>query len=76
MGLLAKKPAFEVSEKASFKPASSAAQTGCKNENSPVACLHLIFYTKLITMAVIRLPVCAGWSAPVLFPNPRRQVFE
>ena len=28
------------------------------------------------TKALIRLPRCAGWSAPVLFANPRRQVFS
>ena len=27
------------------------------------------------TKALIRLRGCAGWSAPVLFANPRRQVF-
>ena len=31
---------------------------------------------KRITKALIRLCGCAGWSAPVLFPNPRRQVFS
>ena len=31
---------------------------------------------KLITKALIRLHGCAGWSAPVLFANPRRQVFS
>ena len=29
-----------------------------------------------ITKALIRLRGCAGWSAPVLFANPRRQVFS
>ena len=28
-----------------------------------------------ITKALIRLRRCAGWSAPVLFVNPRRHVF-
>ena len=31
---------------------------------------------KQITKVLIRLRQCAGWSAPVLFPNPRRQVFS
>ena len=31
---------------------------------------------KRITKALIRLRGCAGWSAPVLFANPRRQVFS
>ena len=29
-----------------------------------------------ITKALIRLRGCAGWSAPVLFATPRRQVFS
>ena len=31
---------------------------------------------KRITKALIRLRGCAGWSVPVLFANPRRQVFS
>ena len=31
---------------------------------------------KRITKALIRLRGCAGWSAPVLFANPRRQGFS
>ena len=31
---------------------------------------------KRITKALIRLRGCAGWSAPVLFANPGRQVFS
>ena len=33
-------------------------------------------FLKRITKALIRLRGCAGWSAPVLFANPRRQVFS
>ena len=29
-----------------------------------------------IKKALIRLRVCAGWSVPLLFANPRRQVFS
>ena len=32
--------------------------------------------SKRITNALIRLRGCAGWSAPLLFANPRRQVFS
>ena len=32
-------------------------------------------YKTQITKALIRLRGCAGWFAPVLFANPRRQVF-
>ena len=36
--------------------------------------LHMILFKKLMTKALIRLRRCAGWSAPVLFANPGRQV--
>ena len=76
MGLIARKPVFGVSAKASFKPVSSATETSKKTEISPVASLHIILSKKRITKALIRLRGCAGWSAPVLFANSRRQVFS
>ena len=33
----------------------------------------MVLSEKRITKALIRLRGCAGWSAPVLFANPRRQ---
>ena len=42
----------------------------------PVARLHMVLSKKWITNALIRLHGCAGWSAPVLFATPRRQVFS
>ena len=36
----------------------------------------MILHGKRITKALISLRGCAGWSAPVLFANPRRQVFS
>ena len=36
----------------------------------------MILSKKRITKALIRLRGCAGWSAPVLFASPRRQVFS
>ena len=36
----------------------------------------MILYNKRITKALIRLRGCAGWSAPSLFANLRRQVFS
>ena len=36
----------------------------------------MILSKKGITKALIRLRRCAGWSAPVLFTSPRRQVFS
>ena len=34
------------------------------------------FYNQRITKALISLRGSAGWSAPVLIANPRRQVFS
>ena len=65
-----RKPVFGVSDKASFKPVSSATETSLKIEISPVASLHMILSKKRITKVLIRLRGCAGWSAPLLFPNP------
>ena len=36
----------------------------------------MILFKKRITKALIRLLGCAGWSAPVLFAVPRRQVIS
>ena len=36
----------------------------------------MVLSNKRITRALIRLHVCTGWSAPLLFANPRRQVFS
>ena len=36
----------------------------------------MILFIKGTTKALIILRVCAGWSAPVLFTNTRRQVFS
>ena len=70
------KPVFGVPDKARLKPVSSATETSWKIEISPIASLHMILFIKRITKALIRLRGCAGWSAPVLFANPRRQVFS
>ena len=35
----------------------------------------MVLSKKGITKALIRLCGCAGWSAPLLFPNIERQVF-
>ena len=76
MGLVARKPVFRVSDKTIFKPVSSAAEISQKVEISPVPSLHMILTKTRITKALISLRGCAGWSAPVLFTNPRRQVFS
>ena len=36
----------------------------------------MILSKNQITKGLIRLSGCAGWSAPVLFADPRRQVFS
>ena len=43
---------------------------------SPVASVHMILSKRRTTKALIRLRACTGWSAPVLFANPQRQVFS
>ena len=72
--LFVTKPIFGVSEKARLKPISSATDTSYKTEISHVANFDIVLYKTRITKALIRLRGCAGWSAPVLFANPRRQV--
>ena len=67
MGLIARKSVFRVSDKATFKPVSSATGISQKIEISPVASLHMILSTKRITKALIRLRGCSGWSAPFVF---------
>ena len=72
MDLVAREPVFRVSDKASLKPFSSATEI----EISPVLSLHIILSIKRMAKALISLRGCAGWSAPVLFANPWRQVFS
>ena len=63
-------------DKECFKPVSSVKETSLKIEISPAASLHMILSKKQKKKALIRLRGCAGWSAPVLFTNPRRQGFS
>ena len=41
-----------------------------------MASFDMILSNKQITKPLISLRGCAGWSAPLLFANPRRQVFS
>ena len=75
MGLVMTKTVFGFTDNARHKPASSHTETSLKIEISLVASLDMILCNTLITTVLIRLPGCAGWSAPLLFANPRRQVF-
>ena len=59
-----------------FKPACSATETRWKIEISLVTSVDMMLSNKRITKALIRLRGCAGWSAPLLFANLRRQVFS
>ena len=70
------KPVFGVSDKVRFKPACSATEISYKIEISVVASLDMIHSKKQITKALISLCGCAGWSAPLLFANLRRQVIS
>ena len=76
MGLVATKPVFGVSDKVRFKPAGSATGTSYKIQISLVTSLDMVLFKKRITKTLIRLRGCAGWSAPLLFTNFRRQVFS
>ena len=66
---------FRASDKANFKPVYSATETSKKIEISLIASLDMILSNKRVIKALIRLLGCAGWSAPVLFANPRKQIF-
>ena len=76
MGLDVSKPVLGVSDKVRFKPVSSATEINQKIEILLVASLDMILSNKQTTKALIRQRGCAGWSAPLLFGNPRRQVFS
>ena len=58
------------SDKVSFKPVSSATETSLKLEISLAESVDMVLCNKRITMALIRLRRCAGWSAPLLFATP------
>ena len=74
LGCDARKPVFRVPDKVNFKPACSATETSYKIKILLVASLNMILSNKRITKALIRLRGCAGWSAPLLFPYPQRQI--
>ena len=74
MGLLATKPVFRVADKERLKLVSSATETSWKTENLLVSSLDIILSNKRITKALIRLPGCAGWSAPLLFQKTKDRI--
>ena len=75
MGLVARKPVFGLSDKASFKPVSSTTETSYKIEISSVGSQLMILSKKWIIKALIRLRGCAGWSAPLLLAKPPKTGF-
>ena len=70
-GPIARKPVFGFSNKVRFKPVSSATETRKEIEIWLISSLDMILSKKRITKALINQRGCAGWSAPVLFANPR-----
>ena len=73
LGPLATKPVFGVFDKVRLKPVSSATQTSLNIEILLEASLNMILSSKQIAKVLISLRGCAGWSAPVMLANPRRQ---
>ena len=70
------KPVFSVFNEARLKRVSSATETSQEIESSPVVSLDMMLSNKRITKALISLRRPAGWSAPLLVANPRRQFFS
>ena len=68
MGLDAPKPVFGVSDKAWLKSVSSCKKT----DIPPVTNLDMMLTKKWTKKAQTSLCICADWSAPLLFSNPRR----
>ena len=75
LGLIARKPVFGVPSKRVSNQSPQLQRLAKKIEILPVARLNMVLSKKRITKVLIRLRGCAGWSAPVLFANPERQVF-
>ena len=67
MGCDVRKPVFGVSKQSEITETIEISL-----EASP----DIILYNKQSTKELIRLCGCAGWSAPLFFANPLRQVFS
>ena len=76
MGLTATKSVFGVPDKVRFKLPAQLQRLARKMIFFSVASLAMVLSKTQIAKALIRLRGCAGWSAPVLLANPRRQVFS
>ena len=75
-GTTQEKTVIRVSHKMRLKPACSATESSQNIEFSLLANFDVILSNKGITKALSSLRACAGWSAPLLFTNPQRQVFS
>ena len=71
MGHDARKPVFRVSSKERFKPVCSATEASKKIRISLAASLFYNIFQSENTKALITLREYAGWSAPLLFANPK-----
>ena len=67
MSHVTRKPVFGVCHQGRFKPGSTAAETSWRLEILNIETRDIILSKQGITKAPIRLPGCAGWSAPLLF---------
>ena len=76
VGLNARKPVFEVSDKARFKPVSLAAETSLKIEYWLAASLDMILCNKQITKALISQCGCQSWSVSCCLQTPKDRFFS
>ena len=75
IGHVERKPVFRFQTKWISYQSPQLQSLAWKLKVSSIARLHIILSIKLITKTLIRQRGCAGWSAPVFFANPPRQVF-
>ena len=67
MSLITRKPVFGVCNQVRLKPACSATETSQCLEILDIETRGIILSKQWITMVLIRLHECAGWSAALLF---------
>ena len=72
MGLVARKPVLGALDQTIPKqPVKLQRLAKHLTDTSFLVNLDLILSNKRISKVFIRLPGCASWSAPLLFPTPR-----
>ena len=67
LSLVTRKPVFGVSDQIRLKPAYSASETSQRLEILDIETRGILPSRQRTTKRLIRLPGCAGWSAPLLF---------